>query len=71
MAIGKLELARREEEEARKLVSCLEEDLLKDAGDFYEKVAVLNCARIEHARKYEQLRMKEMKARGSVDRIRP
>lgn len=41
MAVGKLALAREEEQEARKLVSSLEEELSNDIGNFYEKVAKL------------------------------
>lgn len=70
MAVGKLALAREEEQEARKLVSSLEEELSNDIGDFYEKVAKLNCARIGHARKLDLLRRKVMKARGTSDRLR-
>lgn len=39
MAVGKLALAMAEEQEARKLVSSLEEELSNDIGNFYEKVA--------------------------------
>lgn len=70
MSVGKLALAMAEEQEARKLVSSLEEELSNDIGDFYEKVAKLNCARIDHARKLDLLRRKVMKARGNVDRLR-
>lgn len=70
MAVGKLALARAEEQEARKLVSSLEEELSNDIGDFYEKVAKLNCACIDHARKLDLLRRKVMKARGTSDRLR-
>ena len=69
MAVGKLALAMAEEQEARKLVSSLEE-LSNDIGNFYEKVAKLNCARINHARKLDLLRRKVMKARGNADRLR-
>lgn len=70
MAVGKLALAMAEEQEARKLVSSLEEELSNDIGNFYEKVAKLNCARIDHARKLDLLRRKVMKARGNADRLR-
>lgn len=52
------------------MVSSLEEELSNDIGDFYEKVAKLNCARIDHARKLDLLRRKVMKARGNADRLR-
>lgn len=48
----------------------LEEELSNDIGNFYEKVAKLNCARIDHARKLDLLRRKVMKARGNADRLR-
>ena len=70
MVVGKLALAMAEEQEARKLVSSLEEELSNDIGDFYEKVAKLNCAYIDHARKLDLLRRKVMKARGNADRLR-
>mgnify|MGYP003166702061 FL=1 len=53
MAVGKLVLARAEVEKARELVFSLEAELLletellNDIGDFDEKVAKLNCARID------------------------
>ncbi len=37
MAVGKLALAMAEEQEARKLVSSLEEELSNDIGDFLRK----------------------------------
>lgn len=37
MAVGKLALARAEEQEARKLVSSLEEELSNDIGDFTKR----------------------------------
>ncbi len=70
MAVGKLALAMAEEQEARKLVSSLEEELSNDIGNFYEKVAKLNRARIDHARKLDLLKRKVMKARGNADRLR-
>lgn len=42
----------------------LETELLNDIGDFDKKVAKLNCARIDYARKLDLLRRKVMKARG-------
>lgn len=44
--------------------------VVDDIGNFYEKVAKLNCARIDHARKLDLLRRKVMKARGNADRLR-
>ena len=70
MEVGKLALARAEVEKARELVFSLEEELSHDIGNFYEKVAKLNCARIDHARKLDLLRRKVMKARGNADRLR-
>ena len=69
MAVGKLVLARAEVEKARELVFSLEAELLNDIGDFDEKVAKLNCARIDYARKLDLLRRKVMKARGNADRF--
>ena len=76
MAVGKLVLVRAEVEKARELVFSLEAELLletellNDIGDFDEKVAKLNCARIDYARKLDLLRRKVMKARGNADRLR-
>jgi hypothetical protein len=70
MAVGKLALARAEVEKARELVFSLEAELLNDIGDFDKKVAKLNCARIDYARKLDLLRRKVMKARGNADRLR-
>lgn len=70
MAVGKLALAMAEEQEARKLVSSLEEELSNDIGDFDKKVAKLNCARIDYARTLDLLRRKVMEARGNADRLR-
>ena len=76
MAVGKLVLARAEVEKARELVFSLEAELLletellNDIGDFDKKVAKLNCARIDYARKLDLLRRKVMKARGNADRLR-
>ena len=67
MVVGKLALAMAEEQEARKLVSSLEEELSNDIGDFYEKVAKLNCACIDYARMLDLLSRKVMKARGNAD----
>lgn len=76
MAVGKLALARAEVEKARELVFSLEAELLletellNDIGDFDKKVAKLNRARIDHARKLDLLRRKIIKARGNADRLR-
>lgn len=73
MAVGKLALARAEVERARELVFSLEAELLletellNDIGDFDKKVAKLNRARIDHARKLDLLRRKIIKARGNAD----
>lgn len=76
MAVGKLALARAEVEKARELVFSLEAELLletellNDIGNFDKKVAKLNRARIDYARKLGLLRRKVMKARGNADRLR-
>lgn len=76
MAVGKLALARAEVEKARELVFSLEAELLletellNDIRNFDKKVAKLNRARIDYARKLGLLRRKVMKARGNADRLR-